>query len=174
LLRGEGRDVGSTASGLAEGLMLVRASNMKMLRLQLALERRDRGTALQTFDELIDLDARIANVLGPIPPDQDLGDLARDASEQRAKLLHEKFGLAAGLQRRSEQPGPASWIEPATPERDADEPPSVSATAYVQSGVALHLAAAMLALSLVAALLVLLLGLGPDTLPGWLERSLVR
>ena len=46
-------DLGSDA--LAEGLMLVRASTLKMIRLQLAMERHDRRAAIEAVDDLVAL-----------------------------------------------------------------------------------------------------------------------
>src|SRR3546814_8162333 len=55
-------DMTSPASraDLAIGMQLLRASNMKAVRLQLALVRRDSGLAIDAIDGLIDLDAEIA------------------------------------------------------------------------------------------------------------------
>ena len=44
---------------LVEGLVLVRASTLKLARLQLALERRDRRVALESVDDLMGFDERL-------------------------------------------------------------------------------------------------------------------
>lgn len=80
---------------LAQGLMLVRASTMNVVRLQLAMERRDRRAALQTLDELILLDRRIGDFLGDLPSDAMPEGLQLD-HQQRA-LAVEKLALAAGV-----------------------------------------------------------------------------
>lgn len=97
---------------LAQALLLVRVSTMKMLRLQLALERRDRAVALQAVDDLMELDAWMA-VSGGRPADSDILEaIAREADDERSALLQEKFGLAAGLVKRESEVGPRPWIEP--------------------------------------------------------------
>src|SRR3954468_22912313 len=82
------------SSELAEGLMLVRASTLKMIRLQLAMERQDRRVALEAVDDLVALDRRLEHYLGDVPaPALD----SRGALEvERATLNHEKLALAAG------------------------------------------------------------------------------
>jgi hypothetical protein len=161
---------------------------VKMLRLQLAMERRDRGVALQTFDELVDLDARIAAFLGQMPPDEALEPLAREADEQHAKLVHEKFGLAAGLMRRSAEPEPREWVEvreaPAAliadvqDCNDAGAPPVLDLDAHDRVSPhgrwALLVGAAVLALLATAAAALHLLGWEPATFYALLERRLVR
>ena len=52
---------------LAEGLMLVRASNLKMIRFQLAMERNDRRVALETVDDLVALDRRLQDYIEETP-----------------------------------------------------------------------------------------------------------
>ena len=94
-------------SDLDQALLFVRVSTMKMLRLQLALERRDRAVALQTVDDLVELDEWIARCAGQLPIDDVFEALASEADDQREALLHEKFGLAAGLVKR----GPDTWPE---------------------------------------------------------------
>jgi hypothetical protein len=86
---------------------------MKMLRLQLALERRDRAVALRTVDDLVELDEWMARCAGRLPIGDVCDALASEADEQREALLHEKFGLAAGLVKR----GPDAWPEPELPVR---------------------------------------------------------
>src|SRR3982750_151855 len=55
---------------LAEGLMLVRASTLKMIRFQLAMERRDRRVALEAVDDLVALDRRLEDYLADVPTAQ--------------------------------------------------------------------------------------------------------
>ena len=102
------RPVGSDE--LAEGLMLVRASTMKVIRLQLAMERRDRRLALQTMDELVDLDGRIRDFLGDIPVSPAvIAGMEREMEEQRIALTREKFTLTAGIGKASAPE--RGWIE---------------------------------------------------------------
>jgi len=183
--------VGSFATELAEGLMLVRASTVKMLRLQLAMERRDQGVALQTLDDLVDLDAKIAAFLEQMPPCEALEPLARDADEQRSKLVQEKFGLAAGLLRRSVDPAPTTWVVPETDEAsssgtvaEASIDPGISSAedavdelAAGPSGsrmIVVQVVAILLTLLAVASVALLFLGLEPAILFSSLEGSFAR
>jgi hypothetical protein len=188
LERGIDRPVGLFATELAEGLMLVRASNVKMLRLQLAMERRDQGVALQTLDDLVELDAKIAAFLEQMPSCEALQPLARDANEQRSKLVQEKFGLAAGLLRRSADRAPAAWVASdagdaevaaATVEASFDRPilsieDGADRTSELRQGskIVIPAVAIMLALLAVASVALLFLGLEPTTLLSSLQRSL--
>src|SRR4051812_28924668 len=76
---------------LAESLMLVRASTLKMIRLQLAMERRDRRVALEEVDDLLALDRRLQDYLGDAPG---RGALMRELEVGRAALNREKLTLA--------------------------------------------------------------------------------
>jgi hypothetical protein len=88
---------------LAESLMLVRASTLKMIRLQLAMERRDRRVALEEVDDLLALDRRLQHYLGDAPG---RGALMRELEEERAALNREKLTLAAEVVRREPVPEP--------------------------------------------------------------------
>jgi len=79
----------------AQGLMLVRASTINVVRLQLAMERRDRRVALQTLDELMVLDRRIADLLDEMPAADTSSD-ARRLDHQHRALAAEKLVLGAG------------------------------------------------------------------------------
>ena len=57
--------IGSKA--LARGLLLMRASAIHVVRLQLAMERRDRKAALRTVDELMRLTGASTVSQGPGP-----------------------------------------------------------------------------------------------------------
>lgn len=100
---------------LAEGLMLVRASTLKMLRLQLAMERRDRRFAIETVDELVVLDRCLSDCLAAMPLAIDQAGLAMELDEERAALNREKLTLAAQVITRD------PWVEP-TPEAVEPEP----------------------------------------------------
>jgi hypothetical protein len=113
-------------------MLLLRASTLQMLRLQLAMERSDRAVALQSVDDLIALDAHMAALLETAP----LDPMLRELDEQKTILMREKFGLAAGLKRRPAQPvmwpaqptasGPPAAPEPTTAPGE-DELPVASA-----------------------------------------------
>ena len=97
---------------LAQALLLVRVSTMKMLRLQLALERRDKAVALQAVDDLIELDTWMADAGGRSADGRLLEAIAHEADDERTALLHERFGLAAGMVQRASELGRQAWIEP--------------------------------------------------------------
>jgi hypothetical protein len=97
---------------LAEGLMLVRESTLKIIRLQLAMERRDRRVALEAVDDLVALDRRLSDYLGDVP--------APELEVERAALNREKLALAAEVIRPEPKPVEAvaapAPIEPAAAE----------------------------------------------------------
>ena len=82
---------------LAKGLLLVRASTLNVIRLQLAMERRDRPVALQTVDELMLLDRQIGEFMADLAlaGDGAAGPFALE--DQRRRLMIEKFALTAGV-----------------------------------------------------------------------------
>lgn len=98
---------------LIEGLMLVRASTIKVVRLQLAMERRDRRSALQAVDDLVDLDAKLGDFLNGIPGSASgTAQMQREIDEQRGWLAREKLTLAAGISIHTAMPDGRGWIEP--------------------------------------------------------------
>ena len=104
-------------SELAEGLMLVRASTLKMLRLQLAMERRDRRFAIETVDELVVLDRCLSDCLAAMPLELDQAGLASELDEERAALNREKLTLAAQVITRD------PWVEPVSEPESLDPEP---------------------------------------------------
>ena len=84
---------------LAEGLMLVRASTLKVIRLQLAMERKDRRVALEAVDDLVALDRRLEGYLGDVT--------APELEVERAALNREKLTLAAEVIRAEPKPAAA-------------------------------------------------------------------
>jgi hypothetical protein len=95
---------------LAEGLVLLRASTLKIIRLQLAIERRDRHVALEAMDDLVAIDRRLQNYLEAIPATGEGLMFRRELDSERAALSEEKLTLAAEIVRRPtnaiEHPGP--------------------------------------------------------------------
>ena len=86
--------IGSKA--LARGLLLMRASAINVVQLQLAMERRDRKAALRTVDELMRLDRRIDEYLCELPDPEEGFEAEREALDaQRRALAREKLILAA-------------------------------------------------------------------------------
>ena len=94
---------------LAEGLMLVRASTLKMIRLQLAMERRDRRVAIEAVDDLVALDRRLQQYLDEVPAVHEPLLLKREIESERAALNHERLTLAAEVITAA----PRSWERPA-------------------------------------------------------------
>jgi hypothetical protein len=80
---------------LAEGLMLLRASTLKVIRLQLAIERQDRRVVLEAMDDLVALDDELQKCLAGIPAPADLAGLQDALAVERSSLDREKLGLAA-------------------------------------------------------------------------------
>lgn len=82
---------------LVEGLVLVRASTLKLARLQLALERRDRRVALEAVDDLVRFDESLEQHLAGLrePHQHSVMDLA--VAVERAALNREKLTLAAEI-----------------------------------------------------------------------------
>ena len=95
---------------LAEGLMLVRASTLKIIRLQLAMERRDRRVALEAVDDLVALDRRLQQYLADVPAVHGPLLLKREVEAERDALNHEKLTLAAEM-----ISAPRTWDPPAEP-----------------------------------------------------------
>ena len=93
-------------SQLAEGLMLLRASSLKLVRLQLAIERHDRSVALKAVDDLVALDRRLQNYLESVPATGDQLMFRRELDCERAALNEEKLTLAAEVLLR-----PATTVE---------------------------------------------------------------
>ena len=88
---------------LAEGLMLVRASTLKVIRLQLAMERRDRRVALEAVDDLVALDRSLEEFLSQVPSAYDDGLFSNVLELERSALNVEKHTLAAGISSKGSQ-----------------------------------------------------------------------
>ena len=85
---------------LRTGLELARASQLTMLRLQLALHKSNRRIAMQALDTLLDIDAEmedLATTLSDVParPAND-ADLSGFIGLQRAAIAAEKHALTGG------------------------------------------------------------------------------
>jgi hypothetical protein len=137
--------VGSEA--LAEGLMLVRASTLKVIRLQLAMERNDRRGALEAVDDLVELDRRLQHYLGDAPAFFGQERMRDELDREQAALQREKLTLAAEVIRRPEptvvsfptpepvetapEPEETTWVE------WEEEPPRRRAWKWVVAGLVL-------------------------------------
>ena len=103
--------IGSTA--LARGLLLMRASAINVVRLQLAMERRDRKAALSTVDELMRLDRRIDDFLCKLPePDDGIEAERKALDEQGRDLDREKLVLAAEMRGPRLAAVSTAWTDP--------------------------------------------------------------
>src|SRR5580765_7148755 len=101
--RGKERDVAPSPIGsdeLAEGLMLVRASTLKVVRFQLAMERQDRRVALEAVDDLVALDRRLRDYLANVPAAAEQLLFRNALDDERNMLNHEKLALVAEVVRR--------------------------------------------------------------------------
>jgi hypothetical protein len=100
---------------LAEGLMLVRASTLKVVRFQLAMERQDRRVALEAVDDLVALDRRLRDYLADVPGAADQLLFREALDDERKMLNHEKLALTAEVVRR-EPPVIETSVDPDRPE----------------------------------------------------------
>lgn len=118
-VRDPGRGSGAVSSReLTRGLMLLRASNMNVIRLQLAMEQRDRRQAMEALDGLVALDGEIRDFIEDMPPKDAAAEaLGRRIDAQKTAIASEKFILAAGKR------GPALAPAPPPPEPAAPEVP---------------------------------------------------
>jgi hypothetical protein len=120
--RAKERDLAPPSVGseeLAEGLMLVRASTLKVVRFQLAMERHDRRVALEAVDDLVAIDRRLQAYLADVPAAAEQL-LFRDLLDAERNLLnHEKLALVAEVVRR--EPEPAVAEAPIAAEPDLSE-----------------------------------------------------
>lgn len=98
IARADAEPIGSEA--LAEGLTLVRASTLKIIRMQLAMERHDRRVTLEAVDDLVALDRRLQDCLATVPAADDQILFRRQLDAERAMLNREKLTLAAEVLRR--------------------------------------------------------------------------
>ena len=80
--------------------MLVRASTLKVVRFQLAMERQDRRVALEAVDDLVALDRRLRDYLADVPGAADQLLFRSALDDERNMLNHEKLALAAEVVRR--------------------------------------------------------------------------
>ena len=89
------RESAVSGEDVAEGLMLVRASTLKIIRLQLAMERHDRRGVLEAVDDLVALDRRLQDCLAHMPADGDRLMFRHELDTESALLNREKLSLAA-------------------------------------------------------------------------------
>lgn len=101
---------------LARSMTLLRASNLGVVRFQLAMERQDKRQAMEALDGLVALDGEIRELVDTMPAEEPLREMTRRIDDQRSAIASEKFVLAAGRAgpalARNADPAPAS--EPAS------------------------------------------------------------
>ncbi len=85
---------------IAEGLTLLRASALKLIRLQLAISRNERGAALEAVDGLLVLDRRLREYLAAFPAVGEGSGIASGIDADRSALNSEKLSLSAEILRR--------------------------------------------------------------------------
>jgi hypothetical protein len=125
-------DQPASVTDLARGLMLLRASNMNVIRLQLAMERSDRRTAMEALDGLVALDREIGGFIGE-PPDPELSAMARRLDGQKTVIASEKLIFAAGKRGPTIAPG-SKVAAPATPAEIEPGPEEIAAYADPNAG----------------------------------------
>ena len=159
-----------------EALGLVQEGMLKVVRFQLAMERRDRRVAMAAIDDVVHLERRIAGLVASGDGDRD-----RHLAAQRAALAQEKFTLAAGMSTavpRAAEPlhtnsqPPEAAIMSELADSDVAEPPVISwavpapAPARERGAALARLACALAAMLVVAAALTLAM-LDAGTLDRW-------
>ena len=119
---------------LSEGLLLLRASTMKVVRLQLAMERRDRRVAFEALDDLVLLDARLSDFLAAMPSELSDPPLQRRLDEEHDALVRERLILAAGAVGPALSRDRPRWIEPTF--EPAPVPPETAPVETIEAAAA--------------------------------------
>lgn len=155
---------------LRAGLQLARASQLTMLRFQLALHQSSRRTAMQALDTLLDMDAEMegltATLAAASPDPAEDALLSGFIGHQKAAIAAEKHILTGGDWRNGHEA-----IAIAAPRDEANEPAPLLLVDEVESG-----GRAGWGIVLAVAAVVLLAGLGlaawlwPDLLANTLAR----
>lgn len=101
--------------------MLVRASTLKVIRLQLALERNDRRVALEAVDDLVALDRSLEEHLASVPAVRDQVMLGHFLEAERAALNFEKLALTAQVIRNDNPDPPPANLPPPQRTEPAEE-----------------------------------------------------
>jgi len=91
---------------LARGFAFLRASNMQVMRLQLAAERQDRRGVMAALDALAGIDRELGRFIDSMP-DAGIPDIGRDIEAQRNDLLAQRMTLARGKIGPALSPAPA-------------------------------------------------------------------
>jgi hypothetical protein len=127
-------------AALRAGFDLARASQLTMVRLQLALHKSNRRSAMQALDTLLDIEAEMAELAAILdaapahPGDQALSGFI---GSQKAAIAVEKHVLAGGDWPSDDEPGAIS--EPADPAIRVQDEPTVAVATPVDRPVAIDL-----------------------------------
>ena len=99
---------------LARSMTLLRASNLSVVRLQLAMERQDKRQAMEALDGLVALDGEIRELVGAMPAEAEpLREMTRRIDDQRRAIASEKLVFAAGRRGPALAPEAEPTAEPA-------------------------------------------------------------
>ena len=105
---------------LARSMTLLRASNLSVVRLQLAMERQDKRQAMEALDGLVALDGEIRELVCAIPAEAEpLREMTRRIDDQRRAIASEKLVFAAGRRGPALAPQGELTAEPAPLEGEA-------------------------------------------------------
>lgn len=119
---------------LRTGLELARASQLTMLRFQLALHNANRRTALQALDDLLDVDAEMegvaARLSGPVHHPDELA-LSGFIGMQKAAIAAEKHALTGGT--GPMEPRPLAMAAPDEWAAGGDSNPQGAAYGYAEA-----------------------------------------
>lgn len=115
------------AADLARGLTFLRASNMQVMRLQLATEQHDRRGMMAAIDELVGLDRELGRFIDSIP-DCALATVARELDAQKRDVMAQRTILARGKSGPSLNPVPEPEVAAELPELVLETPASSPAS----------------------------------------------
>lgn len=91
------RTDGVSANDLARGMILLRASNMNVMRLQLAVERHDRKSAMAAMDDLVGIDRELDRFIGSMPgAAADYAAVSDELDRHKQSVVSERVVMARG------------------------------------------------------------------------------
>lgn len=118
-VRGSGSGAGDEPDGvdlaptdLARSLTFIRASNLQVMRLELARERQDRRGVMAAMDELVGLDRELGRFIESIPHPA-LNGIGRELEAQKREMIEQRLVLARG--KTGPVIAPAAARQPARP-----------------------------------------------------------
>lgn len=114
---------------LAAGIQLLRAANLQTVRLQLAMFRQERRSAMESLDRLADIDRELERHLAAFEPAAtELEEVRQLVAAQKSALANEKMALMAEIsgptvKRSRPLPSPTEDGTPAIHEQEPTPPP---------------------------------------------------